>query len=542
MDSHPHAAVTELSAMLKHCDRMRSLSRNDTPDYSTRIQHLEALEKLVLNNKDRIVEAVDADFGGEAGCRGKPYCTLGDVWAGLNTVREVKAHLHEWMASPREVELGFKRFPFNVMGKAKMYSKPLGLVLALTPWNFPFHIPISAIGDILGAGNRCVVKPSEHTPRTSALLAELVADAFSPDVLTVYTGGPDVATSLTSFPFDHILFVGSGAVGKKILAAAAPNLTKVTLELGGKNPLFVCPDYDLKSAAEHIALGKLENGGQVCTNVDTVFVEPGKVQELVGHMKEALKQRWGNKPLAENPQFVSMIHDGHFARTKGLLDDARKKGAQVISLDPIGCSEYEGKGNNFPPHVIVNPSDEALVSSEELFSPCLVVREMSLSDAVAYVNARPEPLACYLFTNNDSTKEDLARRVRCGGMTVNDINKHTVVGPLPFGGVGASGMGCYHGIEGFKNFSHQMSVYDVKPVGLLGRLWQKVGPNIRLPYADEDVKQIQSFLDPLPPLDAISRTFRVLFYAGVAMVALRSSRVRQAMLPLARECVKYLES
>lgn len=482
-----------------HCERMRMLARTEpVPTYEVRMERLEALEKMVMENQERIIDAIDADFGGEHGSRGRPYCTLGDIWSALNTVREVKFHLHEWMAPARDIPLGFTRFPLNAMGTARIYSKPLGVILALTPWNYPFHIPVSALGDILGAGNRCVLKPSEHTPKTSALLAELVAATFSPDVVTVYTGGAEIATSLSSFPFDHILFVGSGAIGKKVLAAAAPNLTKVTLELGGKNPILVCPDYDLKAAAECIATEKLENGGQICTGGDTAFVPPGKAKEFVSYMLEMIKTRWGTEPLDKNAQYVSMIHQRHFERTQGLLDDAKKRGAEVISLDPTGCSTYNGEGNKIPPHVIINPPEEALVSSEELFCPLLVIREMPLRDAVAYVNIRPEPLACYIFTNNEKTKEELSMDVRCGGITVNQINKHTIVGPLPFGGVGASGMGCYHGIEAFKNFSHQMSRFDFKTVGLLGRLWQKFGPNVSLPYSDEDVKTIQGFLAPLP--------------------------------------------
>lgn len=511
--------------MQANCERMRKLARTEpAPSYEVRMERLEALEKMVLDNQERIVDAIDSDFGGEHGSRGRAYCTLGDIWSGLNTVREVKYHLHEWMAESRDMKLGFTRFPLNAMGKARIYSKPLGVILALTPWNYPLHIPVSALGDILGAGNRCVIKPSEHTPATSALLAELVAATFSPEVVTVYNGGPEVATALASFPFDHIIFVGSGAIGKKVLAAAAPNLTKVTLELGGKNPVLVCPDYDLKAAAECVATEKLENGGQICTGADTVFVPPGRAKDFLAHMGELYKSRWGAEPLDKHPQFVSMINKKHFERTQGLLDDAKKHGADIVSLDPTGCLAYTGNGYNIPPVAIINPSESMLVSTEELFSPLLVIREMELTDAVAYVNDRPEPLACYVFTNNEATKEEISLSVRCGGMTVNMINKHTIVGPLPFGGVGASGMGCYHGIEAFKNFTHQMSRYEYKPVGLVGFLWNRYGPNVSVPYSAEDVKTIQGFLAPLPWV----RTKR----RGQGVCCKRRQSARQAARPL----------
>jgi coniferyl-aldehyde dehydrogenase len=397
-----------------------------------------------------------------------------------------------------------------------MHIKPVGVVLVLSPWNFPMHIPISAMGDILGAGNRVVIKPSEVSPKTSALLAELVAKTFPPDVVSVFTGGPEVAATLSSRPFDHILFVGSGAIGKKILAAAAPNLTKVTLELGGKNPGFICPDVDLKVAAQTVAMEKLENAGQVCTGIDTVFVAPDKAREFVGHMRDTYKSRWGEDQLGLNSQYVSCVNEQHFQRVKELLNDAKARGADIISLDPTGCESYDSGDCRLPPHAVLNPPEDALISQREIFGPLLVVREMELRQAISYVNSHEEPLACYVFTDDERTKDMLATEVRCGGMTVNQINKHTIIGPLPFGGMGPSGMGVYHGVEGFMNFSHRMSMYDFKPVGLLGLVWQKIGPNISLPYSDKDVAQIKDFLKPLPPIASIIKSLKICLLLMVA--------------------------
>merc|ERR1712232_465277 len=409
----------------------------------------------------------------------------------------------------------------NVMGKARIHTKPLGVVLVLTPWNFPAHIPVSAIGDILGAGNRVVLKPSEVAAKTSALLAELIAKTFSPDVVSVFTGGPDVATTLSASPFDHILFVGSGEIGKKVLAAAAPNLTKVTLELGGKNPVFVCPDADLKFAAETIATEKLENAGQVCTGLDTVFVPIGAAKEFLKLMSDQYRKRWGDKKLGTHPQYPSCVNQRHFQRVKELLSDAKAKGAEIVSLDPTGCDDYGSADCRLPPQAVLNPPEHALISQREIFGPLMVIREMELRQAVSYVNSHEEPLACYVFSNDEATKDQLARDVRCGGMTVNQINKHTIIGPLPFGGMGPSGMGCYHGVEGFKNFSHRMSMIDFKPVGILGFIWQKIGPNISLPYSDQDVAQIKDFLKPLPPIALILKGFNVICLALLAYMMRR---------------------
>lgn len=359
-----------------------------------------------------------------------------------------------------------------------------------------------------------IVKPSEATPEASALLQKLIATTFDPDVVTVFTGGPEVATTLSSFPFDHILFVGSGEIGKRVLAAAAPNGTKVTLELGGKNPVLICPDYDFKAAAQTVAMEKLANGGQICTGVDTVFVPPGRVGEFIEHMKDLYKSRWGSQPLATNSQYVSCVNSRHFKRVQHYLDNAKASGAQVVSLDPTGCASYASDDNRLPPHAIINPPDAAIVSTEEIFGPLVVIREMDLEDAISYVNARPEPLACYVFTNDEATKERLASTIRCGGMTINQIGIHTVVSALPFGGVGASGMGCYHGEEGFRNFSHRMSVMDFGPVGMMGRLWDKVGPNISLPYSDKDVKQIKDFLKPAPCAYCCKPPIQIMFRRG----------------------------
>lgn len=328
------------------------------------------------------------------------------------------------------------------------------------------------------------------------------------------------------------------------MSAAATNLTPVTLELGGKNPCIVAPDYDLVVAAQTVAAAKTENSGQVmeaqaeqfhevceyvqvCTCVDTIFVPPGKAESFAGFMRENLKARWGNEELGKHEQYCNLIHDRHFDRCQQMLHDAEAK-ATVVSLDPTGCRKYENAGRRIPPHAIINPPADALCSQEEIFGPLCVIREMSLENAVDYINTHDCPLACYVFTNNNETKQALQKQIRCGGMGINCVNLHTVVGALPFGGMGASGTGCYHGKEGFLNFSHRMSCYDFK---------RKVLPNIHLPYTDKDVSTIEAYCKPPPNVSLILRV------VGVAVVSAVVTQVewRSALIGLAQWVIRTLE-
>lgn len=527
---------------MEQCKIMRELTRSDPPpSYEERIRRLDALERMVRENEDTIIEAIDADFGGPQGCRGKEYNILGDVWTVLNTVREVKLHLKEWM-QVEQPELGWNRFPFNIMGVPKIYTKPLGLVLVITPWNYPFHIAMSALGDILGAGNRCVLKPSESTPKTSALIAQIVPIYFNKDVVTVMTGGPEVSSTLTRFPFDHILFVGSGEIGKKVASAAAANLCRVTLELGGKNPVFVCSDYDIRAAATSIGNAKLENAGQVCVTCDTVFVPPGTADQFVQALRDLYKTQWGKKPLSENTQYPSIINERHYERLAGMLAEAKEHGAEIYSLDPSGANTYGKEGLKHVPHVIVNPGDSAKISNEEIFGPFLVLREMGLDPAISYVNQRDEPLAAYIFTNDEANKKRVAETLRCGGIAVNHLTIHAAVARLPFGGVGKSGCGCCHGPEAFRNFSHRMAYFEVKPIGLVGKLWDAVGPKLQLPYSEKEIQAIKDLTKPLPPLGKVSSVFKISFLVGIFAMAIGSKVGRQALLPVAKYIVTLLEA
>ena len=367
-------------------------------------------------------------------------------------IRYVQKHLKAWMSpEPRPVTLALQP------ARARVVPQPLGVVGVISPWNYPVQLALLPVAYALAAGNRVMLKPSELTPHTSELLCSMLGDAFGEELVSVITGGPDVAAAFSRLPFDHLFYTGSTRVGRLVMAAAAENLTPVTLELGGKSPAIVHPDYPTAKAAASLVAGKLFNAGQTCVAPDYVLVRSDQAPGLVEALRAEIARLYPR--LVDNPDYTSVVNQAHRDRLQGYLDDAQGKGARLIEVNPAGES-FDDAGTKMAPVIVCDPTDDMIVMQEEIFGPILpIVTVESFDAAVSYVNDRPRPLALYLFDRNKERVEQILQRTHAGGVSVNDTMLHVAEEHLPFGGVGPSGMGAYHGREGFDTFSHRKAVF-----------------------------------------------------------------------------------
>jgi coniferyl-aldehyde dehydrogenase len=418
------------------------------PGLAARRAHLSKLEKAVLANQDAIAEAISADFGH----RSRHETLLAEIFVTVEGIRHARRNLRRWMR-PRRRGVSWAFLP----GRAKVVCQPLGVVGIIAPWNYPFQLAVAPLAEALAAGNRVMIKPSEFAPETANCLARLIAETFDRDHVTVVNGGTEVGAAFTTLPFDHLLFTGSTGIGAKVMAAAAPNLTPVTLELGGKSPAIVAPDYPLGDAATKIMMGKLLNAGQTCIAPDYVLVPEDKLDAFAAAAKAAVAKLYPT--LATNPDYTSIINERHYQRLTGLVDEARAGGARIDEINPA-AEVLVAEERKMAPVLVVGAGDETGVMRDEIFGPVLpLVPYRDLDEAIAYVNARPRPLALYHFDHDGGRVDKVLERTTAGGVTVNDTLLHIAQSALPFGGVGPSGMGAYHGREGFETFSHKKAVF-----------------------------------------------------------------------------------
>lgn len=439
----------DLTALLN--GQREAIAADPCPSISARIDRIDRCIDMIVTHQDSICEAVEKDFG----CRSKYVTRLTDLFISLQNLKFVKKNLKKWMKVERRKAI----FPTNLLGgRSEIHYQPKGVVGIMTPWNVPVNMIFSPLADILGAGNRAMIKPSEFTPNTAALMQQLFAEYFSADEIVVVTGGVATGAAFSRLPLDHIIFTGAGHIGKMVMQAAAENLTPVTLELGGKSPVIISNSCKLEDAAEKIMAAKTMNGGQVCISPDYCFVPAAKLETFVDHCKQIVARTFPS--FQDNPDFVSLINEANYDRVKSYLDDAVSKGAEVISLDATQATWDDRSKHKIPLHLVINPTDDMLVMQEELFGPILCVRSYdSLDYCINDINNRPNPLALYYFGNDKAEQDKIVKQTLAGAMTVNDIAMHFACDDLPFGGVGASGMGHYHGREGFKTFSHAKSVF-----------------------------------------------------------------------------------
>ncbi|WP_454734613.1 coniferyl aldehyde dehydrogenase [Cupriavidus necator] len=425
---------------------MHAASRRDQlPAWTVRADRLQRLRRLVTENQAAIAAAINEDFTN----RPRQETALLEVFPSVAGLDDALRHGKRWMRV-RRAATGFWFRP----GRSRLVPQPLGVVGIVVPWNYPLYLTVGPLAGALAAGNRAMVKLSEYTPRFAALFAQLVQQDFAPDEIVVVNGDAEVASAFTALPFDHLLFTGSTAVGHHVMRAASANLTPVTLELGGKSPAIVGAGADLARAVERILVGKLMNAGQTCIAPDYVLVPEDLRDSLVQAARQCVNRLYPD--LARNPDYTSIISPRHFARLAGLVDEAAAQGATVV---PLSDAQPNAQERRLPPVLLLDTPEGVTAMREEIFGPVLpVVTYRTLDEAVDYINARPRPLALYVFECDRGAIGHVMRQTVAGGVTVNDTLFHIAQDGLPFGGVGASGMGAYHGQAGFDTFS------KVKPV------------------------------------------------------------------------------
>ena len=434
------------------------------PTLAVRRDRLDRVAALLAANETDIVTAITADFG----ARPTQETRLAELFMVMAGIRHARRNLARWMR-PRRVPTPLYLWP----GRSRVLRQPLGVAGIISPWNYPVQLALMPAVAALAAGNRVMLKPSELTPRTSALLEHLVARRFAVDEFAVVNGGADVGEAFSGLPFDHLFFTGSTAVGRKIALAAADNLTPVTLELGGKSPALILADADLETVAMRLAVGKLLNAGQTCIAPDYVLAPAGRVDALIDALTAAVAALYPR--LGANPDYTSIVNERHYGRLTGLIDDAEAKGARVIRLNP-GNEVPPGQARKLAPTLLLDVRDDMAAMREEIFGPILpIVAYSSLDEAIARINARPRPLALYAFGGDIRSRERILRETIAGGMTLDDTLWHFCNEDLPFGGIGASGSGAYHGERGFLAFTHEKAVFAQSRLALSWLLYPPYG-------------------------------------------------------------------
>jgi coniferyl-aldehyde dehydrogenase len=400
---------------------------------------------------EELARAVSRDFGH----RSHEQSLMTDIMPSVTAAKYCLKHMDGWARTEKRKPM----FPLGLLGaRAELRYEPKGVVGIVSPWNFPVGLTVGPMAQAFAAGNRVMIKPSEFTEETSEGMKALFAKYFAEEELAVCTGGPDVGQAFCSLPFDHLLFTGATPVGKHVLRAAAENLVPCTLELGGKSPTILGRSANIQRAGERIAMGKMMNAGQICLAPDYMMVPKELEDQAIGAVTSAVSAMYPT--LLSNDDYTSVVNARHHGRLQGLIDDARAKGAEAIEVNPGGEDFSSSNGHKMPLTILRNVSDDMKVMQDEIFGPVLPVKTYTgIDEAIDYVNAHDRPLGLYYFGEDAGERERVLTRTISGGVTVNDVVFHVSIDDLPFGGIGPSGMGSYHGPEGFKTFSHARSVY-----------------------------------------------------------------------------------
>ena len=427
--------------------------------YATRIDRLKRLKALIVENKKEFAETTKREFGG---ARSYEFSLFSEFAGKVEGIDYSMKHLKEWMKPEKRKT----NKPMNFLGgKSQVRHFPKGVVGIISPWNLPFGLTVAPLTSALAAGNRALLKPSEFVPETAALFADVVPKYFSEDEVAVVTGGAEISQRFAELPFDHLLFTGSTNIGSKVMQSASKNLVPVTLELGGKSPVIIGRSAKLDLAGTRLTFGKLLNGGQLCLSPDYVVVPNELEEQLIARVVQEAQSMYPN--ITENEDYAGVINERHFARLQNYIDDAVAKGAKltIVGADKTRASE---DNRRMPLHILQNVNEDMLVMHEEIFGPILPVMTYSdVAEVPDMIEPRRNPLAMYYFGKDKSEQEYLLSNVQSGGVCINDITLHYVQEDLPFGGVGASGMGAYHGPEGFRTLSHARAIYSQTMIDVL---------------------------------------------------------------------------
>ena len=454
-----------INEMHRVLELQKSLNiKEGAPDLELRKDRLDRVIAMVGKYDKHIVKAVNEDFGN----RDPVMSAATEVASVIGPMEHAKKNLRKWMKTEkRKAAIAPLGSALSLLGaKAEVRYQPKGVVGAISPWNFPMNLALAPLAGILSAGNRVMHKPSELTPPTSDLLKQMIEEYFDEAEMAVFVGDAEVGAAFSGLAFDHMIFTGGTSIAKHVMKAASENLVPLTLELGGKSPVVVGKNAKIKDTAQRVMQGKTMNAGQICLAPDYALVPEEKVEEFVKASVEVTSEMYPN--MKDNDDFTSIINQRHFDRIQGYIEDAKEKGAEVVEINPSNEDFNQQPHHKIPPTIVLNPSDDMKIMQEEIFGPVLPVKTYKeVNEPVNYINSKDRPLGLYYFGEDNTEKEFVLENTTSGGVTVNDVISHIQMEDLPFGGVGPSGMGSYHGYDGFKEFSHAKAVYKQSKLNLM---------------------------------------------------------------------------
>ena len=455
--------------VIQDMNRILELQKNlnikeGAPAINLRKDRLDRVIAMVSKYDKQIVSAVNQDFGN----RDQVMSAATEVASVIGPMEHAKKNLKKWMKTEkRKAAIAPLGSALSLLGaKAEVRYQPKGVVGAISPWNFPMNLALAPLAGIISAGNRVMHKPSELTPATSDLLKQMIEEYFDEGEMAVFVGDAEVGAAFSGLAFDHLIFTGGTSIAKHVMKAASENLVPLTLELGGKSPVVVGKNAKIKETAQRVMQGKTMNAGQICLAPDYALVPEEKVEEFVQASVEATSEMYPE--MKDNDDFTSIINQRHYDRIQGYLEDAKEKGADVVEINPSNEDFSQQPHHKIPPTIVLNPSEDMKIMQEEIFGPVLPVKTYKdVTEPVDYINSKDRPLGLYYFGEDAKEKDYVLENTTSGGVTVNDVISHIQMEDLPFGGVGPSGMGSYHGYDGFKEFSHAKAVYKQTKINLM---------------------------------------------------------------------------
>lgn len=445
--NHENTNVNSQEELQNGFDKIKAAyNKTPYPTYDQRKEVLLKLKKSIIKNEQLIYHALKKDYG----YRSEFDSLIADVLPSIMTLNHTLKKLKKWM-KPSKRHSGLMLFP----SKVTVHYQPLGVVGVITPWNFPLFLSLGPAVQALAAGNRVMIKMSEFTPNTNLVLRKVIEDIS--DHIMIMEGEAEMGAAFSKLPFDHLIFTGSSTVGKHVAKAAADNLTPITLELGGKSPTIIGEDADMESAVDSVIIGKAINSAQICVSPDYIFVPESREQDFVKTFVQRYSEYYLNSP--NNNRLTHIVTDRQFQRLRNFLDDAETKGAKIHTV-----KEYqESDKRQLYPHVLTNVNQDMLVMQEEIFGTILpVMTYKNIGEVLEYINARHRPLALYIMSTNKDLIDEILKNTHSGGVSINDTAMHVMADDAPFGGVGYSGIGHYHGFEGFQTFSKAKTVLHSK--------------------------------------------------------------------------------
>jgi len=446
-----------IQSMHRVLELQKSLNiKEGAPSLELRSDRLDRVVSMVTKYKSEIISALQDDFGN----RDPVMSAATEVDSVIGPMMHAKKNLKKWMKTEkRKAAIAPLGSALSLLGaKAEIRYQPKGVVGAISPWNFPLNLALAPLAGILSSGNRVMLKPSELTPASSDLTKLMIEEFFDESEIGVFIGDPEVGAAFSGLAFDHLIFTGGTAIAKHVMKAASENLVPLTLELGGKSPVVVGKSSKIKETATRVMQGKTMNAGQICLAPDYALVPEDSVQEFVQATVDVTSEMYPD--MKDNDDFTSIINQKHYDRIQGYISDAKEKGADVVEINPSNEDFSQQPHHKIPPTIILNPTEDMQVMQEEIFGPVLPIKTYKdVSETVDYINSKDRPLGLYYFGEDSKEKDYVLDNTTSGGVTVNDVISHITMEDLPFGGVGPSGMGSYHGYDGFKEFSHAKSVY-----------------------------------------------------------------------------------